>query len=425
MNLRFLLHAVFAFAIAATVPHATAGLLVHEWGTFTSLQDESGRALGGINTDDEPVPAFVHDVSRGLVFAENALPPAVSKAINICHPDVTMRLETPVLYFHANGSAPKTVDVFVDFHGGWLTQFYPDAVESVPGLDAATRTGRLTRSTVGRLAWRGLSLSASGRGPQTDDRVWLAPRDVDALHVSTPAGESEKFLFYRGVGHLAAPLQVCRRDGTLEIHSSPELSADIREKTRGIREAWLADIRAGGTAAIRTIKLEPESGGPLAVCPAAFPETDYSADAVPRLRALLEKALVEGGLFDDEASALLNTWEASYFQSSGTRLFFLVPQTWTDEVLPLRISGNPEVKRVMVGRIELVTPSQRKWLQEIATGTVPEIKNAATSPAGRAYASLGRFRDALVLDELRRSPTPVLERFAAVFGLAEQRIGDR
>jgi hypothetical protein len=33
---------------------------VHEWGTFTALQDESGAAIGGINTDDEPVPPFVH-----------------------------------------------------------------------------------------------------------------------------------------------------------------------------------------------------------------------------------------------------------------------------------------------------------------------------------------------------------------------------
>ena len=36
-------------------------LVVHEWGTFTSLQDEEGRCLGGINSDDEPVPDFVMD----------------------------------------------------------------------------------------------------------------------------------------------------------------------------------------------------------------------------------------------------------------------------------------------------------------------------------------------------------------------------
>ena len=42
-------------------------LVVHEWGTFTSLQDEQGRELSGINTDDEPVPAFVHNLNPFLL----------------------------------------------------------------------------------------------------------------------------------------------------------------------------------------------------------------------------------------------------------------------------------------------------------------------------------------------------------------------
>src|SRR5690242_5449021 len=29
-------------------------MTVHEWGTFTALQAEDGRAIAGINTDDEP-----------------------------------------------------------------------------------------------------------------------------------------------------------------------------------------------------------------------------------------------------------------------------------------------------------------------------------------------------------------------------------
>jgi len=40
--------------------------VIHEWGTFTALQDEEGRAVAGINVDDEPVPGFVHDVAAGL-----------------------------------------------------------------------------------------------------------------------------------------------------------------------------------------------------------------------------------------------------------------------------------------------------------------------------------------------------------------------
>jgi hypothetical protein len=39
-------------------------LVVHEWGTFTSFQNEAGEALRRINTDDEPVPPFVHRLAR-------------------------------------------------------------------------------------------------------------------------------------------------------------------------------------------------------------------------------------------------------------------------------------------------------------------------------------------------------------------------
>ena len=42
-------------------------LVVHEWGTFTTLQDEAGTELTGINVDDEPVPEFVHNLSPFLL----------------------------------------------------------------------------------------------------------------------------------------------------------------------------------------------------------------------------------------------------------------------------------------------------------------------------------------------------------------------
>ncbi len=56
---------------------------------------------------------------------------------------------------------------------------------------------------------------------------------------------------------------------------------------------------------------------------------------------------------------MLKTWEESYFQSWGLRLFYVVPREWTDRHLPLRVSGEVEITRAMIGRIELVTPEQR------------------------------------------------------------------
>ena len=77
----------------------------------------------------------------------------------------------------------------------------------------------------------------------------------------------------------------------------------------------------------------------------------------------MKNELVTEGLFDDEADALLNTWERSYFRNPGERVFFMVPREWTESVLPLKLSVPAQVTRVMVGRIEMVTPAQRELLQ--------------------------------------------------------------
>ncbi len=105
--------------LGAMMPGAYGELVVHEWGTFTSLQAEDGRALGGINTDDEPVPAFVHDIARGLLLPASEAPPTFSQGAPSAHPDVTMRLETPVIYFHGLASERRPIEVKVAFRGGW------------------------------------------------------------------------------------------------------------------------------------------------------------------------------------------------------------------------------------------------------------------------------------------------------------------
>lgn len=386
---------LFLLLLGASLSHA-APLQVHEWGTFTSLQNDRGEPIAGINIDDEPVPAFVHDVARGLVVPSTATPPALSKSVARCHPDVTMRLETPVLYCH--GDAPGPIEVSVDFRGGWLTQFYPNAdTAGAPETPAAT----LTADTVGNLTWPALILHSDGRGPTTQDRVWLSPRAVRASWIRSSNGEMEKFLFYRGVGHLDAPLRVRREGHTLTITSSPESPS-----ASAIRQAWLVEIRPDGTAAFHEISMPAGSGSATET----FEPAQFQKTGARQLRVTLCNALVADGLFADEAEALLDTWEASYFKSAGLRLFFLVPSAWTDAVLPVRITGDPPITRVMVGRIELLSPVQRELLARLSTSQPAE----GDLPA---YAALGRFRDALLLEELRRRPTAALRSFATRMGL--------
>src|SRR5258706_7318477 len=126
MHSRFLLAIAFASVTAAL---SAQPLVVHEWGTFTSLQDEGGRTLSGINTDDEPVPAFCHDLAPRLVFRPDVAAWGPSQGAPRGHRDVTMRLETPVIYFHLPKSAanPLVASVKVAVYGGLLTQYYPPA----------------------------------------------------------------------------------------------------------------------------------------------------------------------------------------------------------------------------------------------------------------------------------------------------------
>src|SRR5262245_33076961 len=115
---RTLLLSIFALLTAALIATASmpksadevaAGLKVHEWGTFTSVAGENGapvswRTFGG--PDD--LPCFVDRVGplKGML-------------------SLTIRMETPVLYFY--GARPSTVNVKVDFPKGYITEWYPKA----------------------------------------------------------------------------------------------------------------------------------------------------------------------------------------------------------------------------------------------------------------------------------------------------------
>ena len=433
------------------------GLVIHEWGTFTALQDEGGRAIPGVNTDDEPVPEFVHRLAN-LISKPSELAPTYYKGVPRSHRGVTMRLETPVIYFYPPPTKPSLfVDVRVRFKGGWLTEYYPDAKVDAPGLQTGGfRFGPLTADTVGTLEWKGLQVGGHADGPQTDSHVWLAPREVErAASVRNPAGETERYLFYRGVGNLVAPLSVIRDPSRDELVIREQRGSVKIRGPLAIRGLWLANIREDGTVAYRalgsaTTSAERAGSGPaereLARVSPTFEDQAYSAQNLVQLRSELRQALVKDGLYLDEAEAMLNTWQAAYFKSPGLRLFFLLPQQWTDTVLPLTCSVPAEVVRSMIGRIEIVTPGQRALIRRISsvpTSKVNWIYQAVATHAGkepsldqlwegrgrfsdldipipedyRAYLALGRFRNALLLDQQSQKPMSGLEGFIKEYNL--------
>ncbi len=436
---------------------ASAGdsLVVHEWGTFTALQDDDGTALAGINVDDEPLPAFVHNLGRDLLKSPTGLrddEAIVMKGAPQRHPYVTLRLETPVLYFYppADRSGPVKLDVHVDFHSGWLTEFYPQAVVDAPGLKQGSfRFGEITPQTTGSLDWHDVQVGTEAPGPKTDSYVWTTPRAVHAAGLTAASGESEQYLFYRGVGNLDAPLHVTshRVENTIELGANfVDVLPDAQPVAVG--PLWLVHVRHDGQAAFRTLAPIEATGDRKKVLAAAsrdFATTDFSPDALDTLSQSMHAALVSAGLYDDEATAMLTTWRRAYFTSPGLRLFFIVPRGWTDAVLPLRISQPCEIQRVMMARIELVSPEQRALLEALRDMTLSDLSwlnQARRSPnfdrlvAGRAdfgdlgvaipadfqaYLDMGRFRSALLMAELQKRPSKNLAAFASAYGLRPYR----
>lgn len=428
-------------------------LVIHEWGTFTSLQDEGGRSIQGINTDDEPLPKFVHRLADFLIPEPTDLAPVFYKGLPQQHRDVRMRLETPVLYFHppAEATLPISLDLEVGFRGGWITEYYPNADVASPNVRTdGFDFGPIRPDAFGRIRWRGLKVGGGSTAAETDARVWLAPRNVEAAMVQNPAGEAEHYLFYRGVGNIQAPLRVLRdeKNENLVIAERDDLSTAL-EQQLPLRALWLAHIRPDGAVAYRSLggaTISPTRDRVLKTTPAGFADADFSAENLPRLRAEMKKSLIADGLFADEAEAMLETWEAAYFQSPGLRLFFLLPQAWTDYLLPLEVSRPAKIVRTMVGRIELLTPRHRKLLGQIADSPRSELNwvheqvgktltpeqfsllaqgrlrmrelEKLNVPADyQAYVDLGRFRNAIILDRLDRQPPHGLAAFADTYGL--------
>lgn len=468
-------HRAFLISLILCLPSATSAsepLVVHEWGTFTSFQTEFGEGLRRINTDDEPVPPFVHRLGRVNLVPPTAhfSPPEVirTQGAPTADPRVTMRLETPVLYFHLPpGQKAMTVDVTVDFRNGFLTEFFPWAYATVDGKPVADYRFPETARPLGSLRWSEVQVGQSAPMPETTEHVWLAPRQVKAAPVVVRQ-ESERFLFYRGVGDVPSPLRVIRHpDQILDIRVNESAQRQLDEASQTAsntrlrlsdrthwnqiferRQLWLLDVRRDGAVAFRRLPESTRRGqyaDQLFMTSGVFADREFSTERLDALRGQMHEALVSDGLFEDEAEALLNTWQLSYFQSPGQRLLYLVPRVWTDAVLPLKLSVRADITRVMVGRIELVTPRQRELIRQIAESPVPDLTevlqkmaalqrdparradyNALASGRGdssilgvpvppiyEAFLNLGRFRSSLLLDVLERanqSEAPHLDR---------------
>jgi hypothetical protein len=366
---------VVAMVVASGAVGASpnAELVIHEWGTITTVHAADGTPQGSLNRieESEVLPPFVHRYEpESTRFDPNKR--LIKAPLIPGRPDVTMRLETPVIYFHPGNERQLETpfDVRVSFRGGVINEFYPSGAADVK-LDTARisekmATGTIARQwtgevlnnyVVGSLEWKGVKLHDTVVAPLTNDPVWLAPREVQAASVFLPdAGEGERYLFYRGVAALPALLQTRLKSGKLTV-STPANLAWLDVESVVVPNTWHVHVRADGSLAFRehgALTLRKAAPGEELGRLKRFSDDDFAPENPGKLRASLKAALIKDGLFADEAEAMLNTWKHSYFEKPGLRVFYIVPRRWTDHFLPLTFSVPARVNRVIVGRIDLV-----------------------------------------------------------------------
>src|SRR5262245_59378967 len=157
-----------AGVLTVAVYASPGGLVVHEWGTFLTMNGSDGVTLDGMYHEEHALPAFVHARSRDELRL---------RASNL-------KGEPPVVYFYTG--EPRRVRFEGGFPGGLGTQWYPQADCVGPSL---TQTGSLPRARNGRIGWTvDVVPPTNARPPLPEtpvDALWQYTRDVDAAYVRT------------------------------------------------------------------------------------------------------------------------------------------------------------------------------------------------------------------------------------------------
>lgn len=421
MGPRLAVRAALAFTLASAVfvTHPTAqepaeppaNYVVHEWGTFTSMAGTDGFVLEGLHHEEEHLPKFVHDLARIAAFA-----PADGEKLPASR--VTQKMETPVIYFYAD--EPMQAQVRVWFQHGVMTQFYPLPHTVTPELSVLQKA----RLDVSGIDWSSLVWDVdviprtrpapAGIPEVAADDPWHFARQTQASWVRTriaadsPAKpEAEHYLFYRGLGRWQPNVSALTDDaGVTHFGNRMEQAIPFA--------LGLELTEAGG----RFVVGAPlASGGELALALAAArlePDRERFARTVG---AVVMKALVDQGLYLDEARAMVATWSRSWFQKDGARIVYLLPREQVDAVLYLGLSPRPkELVRVLVGRLEFITPAAQQRVEHALRDRRSD--DAAVAARGATVlAGLDRFLEPHLRNVARCGKDP-LARQAATAMLA-------
>lgn len=344
-----LLAHVYAFAQNDSI------ITVHEWGTFTSLTTSGGKQLSGLNRDEEALPSFVYNLDMRIATDSQA---KIIAPKNCALKNVTVKMETPVLYFYS----PKEMDVKVKvgFKGGLISQWYPQRSGGSEGITKCAEPIDFTGGAQeGFIEWAGHlqkpGIAEKYTEPALNSPVWMSPRATKSNLITTKdtLAQTEKYLFYRGIGNFEAQMKTYFNEHGLFAITNNNSSDEVlyamvyHKPINGSAEIWWAGSMGKGVM----VTMYPKAVQGL---------------TVERVKTNFKNALVAAGLYKDEAEAMLKTWQHSYFDVPGLKVFWIVPRRVTDAILPLQIAPLPlNTQRVLVGRSEVLTPNFEEFIYQV------------------------------------------------------------
>ena len=369
INYKIQLSLLRVLSLSPVLLASSAVYELHEWGTFTSVVGSDGVLLSGLEVEEEALPKFVY----ALDGMENTGSSFMSfrKGISGTRPlrNVTIKMETPVIYFYAD--QPFHAQVKVGFDGGAISQWYPqrsggESVEKVKTFNPLPKGMQLkdkdfmkyggidfAKNRQGGIEWEVDVLAKDAdrglvfKGGET--KTWLHPRNHRA-NVLKVGDEYEDYLFYRGVGNFRLPLKTTvSEDESITLSNTSKQAIPflfVHEITPDRKTRFYAIPQ--GLAAGKSIKVAVKD-----------------LQQVVKWKRPVYKTMVDGlkatGLYDEEAHGMVQTWWNSYFESPGLRVFWVVPTVDTERILPLQVKPSPEkIVRVLVGRSEIIRPSEEK-----------------------------------------------------------------
>lgn len=347
-------------------------LIVHEWGTFTSIAGNNGVAIDWRPLQEKSdLPKFVYSSVDKNGLRGTYRDRGKGRLAKI-------RMETAVIYFYTANE--MEVDVAVDFPKGEVTEWYPQASKVNARFESGITWGKIKL----------LPNETPNFLRDAADSHYYPARETDSVPIQVCNAdktkiEKEKFLFYRGIGDFELPLNAKLESDRIVLNYNSAVNLNESDSGRAITNLIIFENRGGKIG--------------YATAPSMAGETKLERPplnkTLPDVFAELEKSLVLQGLYEKEAKAMIETWKDSWFEE-GLRVFYILPRNMTDEILPLRVDPRPqETVRVLVGRAEIITPEMKRDVRK-QVGLLRSDSAAIRRTAQKNLQKHGRFYEPIL-----------------------------